>query len=221
MRQRTGDILGIKTLVDIDRDVDALHDLGRTTGKPPTPSGIRRRAAVLAGTAAHGRAAPMTAKVLRSALILALVLSTAALALLLVSLWRSEPAKPPVVALGAPQDAALGEFTPLDPPRPAPPLAFAERGGETRELADFRGHWLLVNLWATWCAPCVREMPSLDRLQATLGERIRVLAISEDRKGTEVVEPFLGKLDLTAMTIYLDPAAHAQQAFGVRGLPTS
>jgi thiol-disulfide isomerase/thioredoxin len=163
----------------------------------------------------------MTAKVLRSALILALVLSTAALALLLVSLWRSEPAKPPVVALGAPQDAALGEFTPLDPPRPAPPLAFAERGGETRELADFRGHWLLVNLWATWCAPCVREMPSLDRLQATLGERIRVLAISEDRKGTEVVEPFLGKLDLTAMTIYLDPAAHAQQAFGVRGLPTS
>jgi thiol-disulfide isomerase/thioredoxin len=163
----------------------------------------------------------MTAKVLRSALILALVLSTAALALLLVSLWRSEPAKPPVVARGAPQDAALGEFTPLDPPRPAPPLAFAERGGVTRELADFRGHWLLVNLWATWCAPCVREMPSLDRLQARLGERIRVLAISEDRKGPEVVDPFLGSLDLKSLAIYLDPAAQAQQAFGIRGLPTS
>jgi thiol-disulfide isomerase/thioredoxin len=163
----------------------------------------------------------MTAKVLRSTLILALVLSTASLALLLASLWRSEPAKPPVVARGAPQDAALGEFTPLDPPRPAPPFAFAERGGETRQLADFRGHWLLVNLWATWCAPCVREMPSLDRLQARLGERIRVLAISEDRKGPEVVDPFLGSLDLKAMTIYLDPAAHAQQAFGIRGLPTS
>jgi thiol-disulfide isomerase/thioredoxin len=162
----------------------------------------------------------MTAKVLRSTLILALVLSTASLALL-ASLWRGEPAKPPVVALGAPQDAALGEFTPLDPPRPAPQLAFAERGGEARQLADFRGHWVLVNLWATWCAPCVREMPSLDRLQAQLGGRLHVLAISEDRKGAEVVEPFLGKLDLKEMTIYLDPAANAQRAFKIRGLPTS
>ena len=163
----------------------------------------------------------MRAKVLRSTLILALVLSTAALALVVISPWRNEPAKPPVAALGTPQDAALGEFTPLDPPRPAPPLALAERGGDTRELADFRGRWLLVNLWATWCAPCVREMPSLDRLQATLGDRIRVLAISEDRKGAEVVDPFLGNLHLKALTIYLDPAGHAPQAFGIRGMPTS
>lgn len=163
----------------------------------------------------------MTPKVLRSTLIFALILSTAALVLLLVSLWRSEPAKPPVAAQGTPRDAALGEFTPLDPPRPAPPLAFAERGGEARQLADFRGHWLLVNLWATWCAPCVREMPSLDRLQARLGDKLHVLAISEDRKGAEVVDPFLGKLDLKSLTIYLDPAAQAQQAFKLRGLPTS
>ena len=162
----------------------------------------------------------MTAKVLRSTLIVALVLSMTAVALLVVSHWRREPAKP-VTALGTPQDAALGEFTPLDPPRPAPAVAFAERSGETRELADFRGHWLLVNLWATWCAPCVREMPSLDRLQARLGDRVLVLAISEDRKGPEVVDPFLGKLDVKAMTIYLDPGAHAHQAFGIRGLPTT
>ena len=64
-------------------------------------------------------------------------------------------------------------------------------------------------------------MPSLDRLQAQLGGRLRVLAISEDRKGAEVVDPFLGKLDVKAMTIYLDPSAHAQQAFGIRGLPTT
>jgi thiol-disulfide isomerase/thioredoxin len=154
-------------------------------------------------------------------LVVALVLSTSALAVLLVSLWRSAPTKPPVAALGTPRDAALGEFTPLDPPRPAPPLAFAERGGETRQLADFRGQWLLVNLWATWCAPCVREMPSLDRLQARLGGRLNVLAISEDRKGAEVVDPFLAKLDLKSLTIYLDPAANAPPAFKIRGLPTS
>jgi thiol-disulfide isomerase/thioredoxin len=163
----------------------------------------------------------MGLKALRSTLILALILGTSALALLLVSSWRSEPAKPPAVALGTPQDAALGEFTPLDPPGPAPPLAFSERGGTSRQLADFRGQWLLVNLWATWCAPCVREMPSLDRLQAQLGGRLHVLAISEDRKGAEVVDPFLTNLELKALTIYLDPAAHAPQAFKIRGLPTS
>jgi thiol-disulfide isomerase/thioredoxin len=163
----------------------------------------------------------MGLKALRSTLILVLILCTSALALLIVSFWRGEPAKPPIATPGAPPDAALGEFTPLDPPRPAPPLAFAERGGATRSLGDFRGQWLLVNLWATWCAPCVREMPSLDRLQARLGDRIRVLAISEDRKGPEVVDPFLGTLDLKSLTIYLDPTARAQQAFGVRGLPTS
>jgi thiol-disulfide isomerase/thioredoxin len=122
---------------------------------------------------------------------------------------------------GAPQEAALGQFTPLDRPLPAPELGFATRDGRVVRLADFRGRFVLVNLWATWCAPCVREMPSLDRLQARLGERLAVLAISEDRGGGKVVEPFLGKLGLERLAVYLDPKTAAQQAFGARGLPTS
>jgi thiol-disulfide isomerase/thioredoxin len=122
---------------------------------------------------------------------------------------------------GAPQDAALGQFTPLDPPRPAPALSFSGRDGRVVRLADFRGRFLLVNLWATWCGPCVREMPSLDRLQARLGDRLSVLAISEDRGGGHAVEPFLAKLGLQRLQIYLDPENNAQQAFAVRGLPTS
>jgi len=122
---------------------------------------------------------------------------------------------------GAPQAAALGEFTPLDPPRPAPALAFESRDGKPLRLADFRGRVLLVNLWATWCAPCVREMPSLDRLQRRLGDRLSVLAISEDRGAGHVVEPFLAKLGLERLTVYLDPGSAAQQAFAVRGLPTT
>ncbi len=121
----------------------------------------------------------------------------------------------------APQLAALGQFTPLDPPRPAPELSFTSRGGKKLRLADFRGHVLLVNLWATWCGPCVREMPSLDRLQAELGDRLSVLAISEDRGAGSVVEPFLAKLGLQRLVVYLDPDTAAQQAFAVRGLPTS
>jgi thiol-disulfide isomerase/thioredoxin len=121
----------------------------------------------------------------------------------------------------APQDAALGEFTPRDPPRPAPALAFTDRDGRPLALADFRGQWLLVNFWATWCAPCVREMPSLAQLQARLGDRLKVLAISEDRGGATVVEPFLEKLALHDLAIYLDPKAGAQSAMSLRGLPTS
>jgi len=122
---------------------------------------------------------------------------------------------------GAPQEAALGQFTPLDPPRPAPELSFTSRGGKALRLADFRGRFLLVNLWPTWCGPCVREMPSLDRLQALLGDRLSVLAISEDRGAGPVVEPFLDKLGLRRLAVYLDPDTAAQQAFAVRGLPTS
>jgi thiol-disulfide isomerase/thioredoxin len=120
-----------------------------------------------------------------------------------------------------PQPAALGKFSPLDPPRPAPEVAFAGRDGAPHRLADFAGHWVLVNLWATWCAPCVREMPSLDRLQAKLGDRLMVLAISEDRGAAHAVDPFLAKLQLPALAIYLDPKSDVGEALGVRGLPTS
>ena len=107
-------------------------------------------------------------------------------ALLGLALWSREGTKPAIMAErtdGAPQGAALGQFNPLDQPLPAPALDFVGRDGAAQSLADFHGRWLLVNLWATWCAPCVREMPALDRLQAQLGQKLTVLAISEDRGG--------------------------------------
>jgi thiol-disulfide isomerase/thioredoxin len=122
---------------------------------------------------------------------------------------------------GAPEEAALGQFTPLDQPRPAPDLAFTTRDGQKLSLANFRGRFALVNFWATWCGPCAREMPSLDRLQARLGGRLAILAISEDRSGGDVVEPFLTKLGLSRLPVYLDPKTAAQQAFAMRGLPTT
>lgn len=121
----------------------------------------------------------------------------------------------------APQPRTLGQFTPLARPRPAPELAFAAPDGRKLRLADFRGRFVLVNLWATWCGPCVSEMPSLDRLQARLGDRLSVAAISEDRRGGEVVGPFVKKLGLTHLGVYLDPGMAAQRAFAVEGLPTS
>jgi thiol-disulfide isomerase/thioredoxin len=116
----------------------------------------------------------------------------------------------------------IGKFTPVSPKLPAPALAYLGRDGVAKHLADLRGHWVLVNLWATWCAPCVKEMPSLDRLQTMLGGTLDVVAISEDRNGAKSVDPFLAsKVTLKSLTIGLDPAGNITDALHVEGLPTS
>jgi thiol-disulfide isomerase/thioredoxin len=116
----------------------------------------------------------------------------------------------------------MGQFKPADPPQPAPALQFTDGDGNQYSLADFKGRVVLVNLWATWCVPCVKEMPSLDRLQTALGGKdFTVLAISQDRGGARVVDPFLDKLGLSALKRYLDPKGTVGRAFAVRGLPTS
>jgi thiol-disulfide isomerase/thioredoxin len=163
-------------------------------------------------------------KGLIGALSVLLVVCVAALGALLYYHYR--PASPPatsapMAANRPPADDSSYDFTVLDPPRPAPGIAFATRAGEAKSLADFRGRVLLVNLWATWCGPCIEEMPSLDRLQARLGSRLAVLAISEDRRGSEAVEPFLKKIGLKNLAIYLDVRNTAARAFGIEGLPTS
>jgi thiol-disulfide isomerase/thioredoxin len=120
-----------------------------------------------------------------------------------------------------PEQARLGEFIPASPRAPAPEISFVDRGGDTVSLAEFAGKFVLVNLWATWCEPCLREMPSLDRMQRHLGDKITVVAISEDRGGSKTVEPFIDKLGLKSFKTYLDPKSGAGRAFKVEGLPTS
>jgi thiol-disulfide isomerase/thioredoxin len=120
-----------------------------------------------------------------------------------------------------PDRTKLGEFVPSSQPFAAPAISLTDSDGHTLELAELRGKPVLVNLWATWCEPCLREMPSLERLQLRFGERIAVLAISEDRGGDKTVEPFIAKLGLKSVKVYIDPKSEVGHAFGVRGLPTS
>ena len=120
-----------------------------------------------------------------------------------------------------PDRAKLGEFVPSSQPFAAPTISLTDSDGHTLELSELRGTLVLVNLWATWCEPCLREMPSLERLQSRLGERIAVLAVSEDRGGNKAVEPFIAKLGLKSVKIYIDPKSEVGHAFGARGLPTS
>jgi thiol-disulfide isomerase/thioredoxin len=101
-------------------------------------------------------------------------------------------------------------------------LAFRDAHGASRELSELRGKVVLVNLWATWCAPCIQEMPALDRLQAKLGgEAFEVLAIAVDRQGESVVRPFFEKLALSSLALNLDPTNAASRVLGAPGLPVS
>lgn len=107
-------------------------------------------------------------------------------------------------------------------PKPLPELSFTDADGQARGLGDFQGLGLVMNLWATWCPPCVAEMPALDRAQASLqGEGIRVLALSSDRGGKAQVEPFYQRTGIRTLAIWLDPGGAVQRALRVRGLPTT
>lgn len=126
------------------------------------------------------------------------------------------PAGPP------PLTGAVGTFAPAQAGSAAPETAFEDAEGGTVRLSDFRGKAVLVNLWATWCAPCVHEMPALDALQAQLGEDgLVVMPVSQDRGGAAAVRPFYGRQGLDHLPIYLDPRGALFRAFGARGLPTS
>lgn len=106
--------------------------------------------------------------------------------------------------------------------RPLPAITFQDAGGAERTPADFPGQGLVINLWATWCPPCVAEMPALERLARLLeNERIMVLPLSSDRGGKAVVEAFYRRIGLTGLGIWLDPRGAAARALGARGLPTT
>ncbi|MCW4462527.1 TlpA family protein disulfide reductase [Sphingomonas sp. BT-65] len=102
----------------------------------------------------------------------------------------------------------------------APALAFQAPDGKPATLAAFKGKPLLLNLWATWCAPCVREMPALDRLAQREGDRIRVLTVSQDLEGAAKVTPYFAKAGFKALQPYLDPDVGLSTHYGVN-LPTT
>lgn len=163
-------------------------------------------------------------------LLLAAMAATAALAIILVLFWNELRTEPPAAISLAP-DAALPSdkalpakfsFTPPDQPRPLPELRFTDGEGRAMTFADFSGRVILLNLWATWCVPCRKEMPTLDRLQAKLGGRdFQVVPLSIDRQGLAVVKPFYQELGLKSLGIYVDQSGKAAGDLGAVGIPTT
>ena len=81
---------------------------------------------------------------------------------------------------------------------------------------------MLLNLWATWCAPCREEMPALDRLQAQLGgERFQVVALSVDQQGVPIARRFFSEIGIKTLPLYVDPSAKAAFTIDAAGLPAT
>src|SRR5208283_4245887 len=146
------------------------------------------------------------------------VLGVAALAFLYATLKPPDkvagncpPASSALAAKLAPLargDAAA--VTVASEPRQALPLAFERADGSKASLADFRGRAVLLNLWATWCAPCRAEMPALDRLEAQHGgPGFEVVAVNVDTARLERRAAFLDSVGAKALARYADPSGDA------------
>jgi thiol-disulfide isomerase/thioredoxin len=124
-------------------------------------------------------------------------------------------------AAGEEAGRSFGDMVPTNPKRALPPIVFTDADGAPHSLNQFVGRGVLLNLWATWCAPCIAEMPALDRLAAQLGADVAVLPLSSDRGGAAVVEKFYRAHDIAALGVWLDPRGEATQALNLRGIPTT
>lgn len=142
---------------------------------------------------------------------------------------QSDPAPQATANSAAPaatQPAAAGGEEPagtLDISRrgqAAPDKGFTDPAGRPVTLAAFRGTPVLVNLWATWCGPCVKEMPTLEALAARTGDRLKVLTVSQDRDGIDIA-PTFAKGGFTRLQPYRDTQQELGFAIGSGMLPTT
>ena len=217
MRLAGGDVLPEQAPVDIDRGVDLRHDCRRLACEASTPHFI-----------AHGRSSnplmtvPPPQKPLRPSrrtLVVGGVSLLAAVAVVgAVYGLRGFARNPEDAACQSAADLARrlaplarGELAALviaDPPRRLPPLDFKDAAGKPKSLADWRGRTVLLNLWATWCVPCRKEMPALDALQRQLGgPGFEVVAVNIDTRDPEKPKAWLAEAGVKDLAYYADPSA--------------
>ena len=144
--------------------------------------------------------------------------------------FQSEPRKTEVVEIAAPASGfskalAKGPMVGVivyTPRKDIAPFSFADATGQQLDLSKWKGRVVVLNLWATWCAPCRKEMPDLAKLQTTLGgPEFEVVALSLDRKGLEASKAFLQDIGVTNLATYIEPEAKSLAALQALGLPAT
>lgn len=139
--------------------------------------------------------------------------------------FESQANRPQVAIVPVAEDTVASDafkFSFFDPPRALPELRFVDGEDRALSLGDFRGRSIVLNIWATWCVPCRKEMPALDRLQAAIdASRLLVLPLSIDRKGTPAVKQFYQELGLETLGIYVDQSGKAANDLNTVGVPTT
>jgi thiol-disulfide isomerase/thioredoxin len=110
----------------------------------------------------------------------------------------------------------------IAPAIPLPTTSFVNHAGTPTTLGSFTGKIVVLNVWATWCGPCIKEIPSLDRLAAKLDpSKAVVLAISQDKGGIAIAKPFLDNLGTKNLSAFADPSGKLSRDLAIRGLPTT
>ena len=140
----------------------------------------------------------------------------------IVAFWPTQSTPPDELGQGEESTEKRFSLQLHDVPRVLPAFTFSDEDTNSVELPSFAGRFVILNLWATWCAPCIKELPALDRLEQTLGgPDFVVIALNLDRGGLLEVNPFWTQTGLSNLDIYLDPTMSAGQTLSARGLPTT
>jgi thiol-disulfide isomerase/thioredoxin len=117
---------------------------------------------------------------------------------------------------------SMGAFHLSKRKNPVRDFSFQNKVGHTLNISEFRGKIVILNIWATWCLPCRKEMPSLNNLQKIFGDKkFVVLAISQDKAGIRLIEKFYSEMKITHLEIFIDRRGKSQRLSGVFVLPTT
>lgn len=161
----------------------------------------------------------------RSLIVALLALAATVVLVAYVAQQALRPAAPRESVVGSRAGSGPGfSFVTLPSPRPVPQLKFTDKDGRALSLGDFRGKMVLLNIWATWCPPCRKEMPSLDRLQARLGSpgfEVVAASIDQGNDALFIVEEFFREIGIKHLRIYLDSTGGAARTVGALGLPVT